>query len=843
MANTRYRFRDLVLDPAARELTRDGEQVALPGRSLDCLIHLISHRERAVGRDELISAVWGRTEVTDSLLAQTILRLRRSLGDSGSEGAIRTVARFGYRWVEDTVVETEEPDGAVAAVAAVDAARTGASADAPPAQRVALGPVADAGADAGTDADPDDGMAAMPPPAATSTAAAAPAGAPVDGMTTTPVSRPGRRWLLAALVVLTLAWIIGGQIWMRGSHDPAPGSADMPAAGNAGGQDDAHSSARQPAVLVLPVQVTGTATDQDEWAWLRLGLMDMIGSRLRAGGMPAMPSENVLAVLVQPGASMAALAERFGSLVIEPAIGQEHGRWRASLATSSGLATEATADDPVVAAVAAADLLLIRLGRQIPVATGLAPIAPEQLVLRLRAAILAEQFDTARQLIAQAPEALRHLPEVQLEHARLDQGQGKYPAAEQRLAELLAQLPAEASPELRGRILAGLGGIRFRRLDLDNAAEAFAEAIELLEGSAEHAGLAQAFVGRAAIASRNEDLNAATADLGRARIEMEAGGDLVGMAQIDMNLALIQIKRYRPASSQPLLREAEHRFVAMGAREQLAYVRYLSVGVQLQLLELERAAATMASLWPPEQHTGNERLRWQLALTRSFVLAATGRLSAAEAELARILAGASPPDDAAVVIGARTMQAQVANIRAVSVATVDGLQAVLTDDLRRLRPDLYVAVWAAYQRSLRRIGRVGEARWQTDAFAAWVQANPNPWRQVHRALALAEQAWHEQPDGQALALFAQAFHLAQQLAVPEDLVHVAEPYGMALLERGDIDKAAAVIGTIAAWADQDLRAAWAQAQLFRAQGRDEAWQRALERVQALRGERPLPGSD
>ncbi|MFA7541820.1 MAG: winged helix-turn-helix domain-containing protein, partial [Lysobacterales bacterium] len=119
MANTRYRFRDLVLDPAARELTRDGEQVALPGRSLDCLIHLISHRERAVGRDELISAVWGRTEVTDSLLAQTILRLRRSLGDSGSEGAIRTVARFGYRWVEDTVVETEEPDGAVAAVAAV----------------------------------------------------------------------------------------------------------------------------------------------------------------------------------------------------------------------------------------------------------------------------------------------------------------------------------------------------------------------------------------------------------------------------------------------------------------------------------------------------------------------------------------------------------------------------------------------------------------------------------------------------------------------------------------------------------------------------------------------------
>lgn len=832
MANTRYRFRDLVLDPAARELTRDGEHVALPGRSLDCLIYLVSHRQRAVGRDELIAAVWGRTEVTDSLLAQTILRLRRALGDASSEGgAIRTVARFGYRWVEDTVVEPATSDagpGADEGHAAIAPAAVAATSPPQPPAQAGDGAAAQATEPAQAPDAPAVDTAGTPP--APDTAAATAGGR----------RHRGRHITGAAAALLLLAVVLW---WWQapGDGERVPDPADTSAATPAGVEDAAAAGNPRPAVLVLPVRVSGNASGQDEWAWLRLGLMDMVGSRLRAGGLPAMPSENVLALLAESGASMADVAERFDSLVIEPVLVQQNGRWQARLGTSSGITTEAGDADPVAAAVAAADLLLIRLGRQVPSASGLADIGPEQLLLRLRAANLAEQFDIAWELIEQAPAHLRRMPEVQLEQARLEQGQGRYQAAEQRLVRLLEQLPAQA--QLRGRILAALGGIRFRRLDLDQAAESFAGAIALLEGSSDHAGLAQAFVGRAAVASRHEDLDSATADLGRARIEMEAGGDLVGMAQIDMNLALIQIKRYRPASSLPLLREAEQRFVALGAREQLAYVRYLAVGVQLQLLELERASATMDSLWPPAQHTGNERLRWQLALTRSFVLAATGRLSEAEAELERILAGARLPDDAAVVIGARTMQAQVANIRQVDATTAVALEAVLDGELRRLRPDLYVAAWTAWQRSLRRIGQGERARRQTDAFAAWVQANPNPWRHVHSALAQAEQAWHEAPGEQALARFARAFELAQQLAVPEDLVHVAEPYGMALLESGHIDQAAAVIGTVAAWADQDLRAAWAQARLFRAQGREEAWQRAMERVHALRGERPLPGPD
>lgn len=112
-----YRFGDFQIDLAARELYRAGLPVALPPKSFDCLGYLIAHRERAVGRDELISAVWGRVDVNDALLAQTLLRARRAVGDAGSrQDAIRTVPRFGYRWIApvDAVTDAAVPPHASA---------------------------------------------------------------------------------------------------------------------------------------------------------------------------------------------------------------------------------------------------------------------------------------------------------------------------------------------------------------------------------------------------------------------------------------------------------------------------------------------------------------------------------------------------------------------------------------------------------------------------------------------------------------------------------------------------------------------------------------------------------
>jgi DNA-binding winged helix-turn-helix (wHTH) protein len=77
-----FRFRNVRLDPATRQLWRDGARVPLPLKSFDCLTYLIEHRDRAVGRDELIAAVWGRAEVSDNLLGHRFDRYRQPHDES-----------------------------------------------------------------------------------------------------------------------------------------------------------------------------------------------------------------------------------------------------------------------------------------------------------------------------------------------------------------------------------------------------------------------------------------------------------------------------------------------------------------------------------------------------------------------------------------------------------------------------------------------------------------------------------------------------------------------------------------------------------------------------------------
>jgi DNA-binding winged helix-turn-helix (wHTH) protein/tetratricopeptide (TPR) repeat protein len=110
-ASITYRFGDFRLHTATRSLRRGAEPVSLPPKVFDCVTYLIQHRERAVGRDELTAAVWGRVDVGDGVLGQTILQARKALDDTGREQQIiRTVPRFGYHWL--AAVEVDEADAA-----------------------------------------------------------------------------------------------------------------------------------------------------------------------------------------------------------------------------------------------------------------------------------------------------------------------------------------------------------------------------------------------------------------------------------------------------------------------------------------------------------------------------------------------------------------------------------------------------------------------------------------------------------------------------------------------------------------------------------------------------------
>jgi len=96
--NRSYRFGNFRIIPALRELWRDDRLVALPPQVFDCPTYLIEPHQRAVGRDEFVAAVRGKTAVSDTLLGQAILRIRREFGDDAKEERIlRTIPRFGYR--------------------------------------------------------------------------------------------------------------------------------------------------------------------------------------------------------------------------------------------------------------------------------------------------------------------------------------------------------------------------------------------------------------------------------------------------------------------------------------------------------------------------------------------------------------------------------------------------------------------------------------------------------------------------------------------------------------------------------------------------------------------------
>ena len=67
-------FGDCSLDIATRELRRAGARVDLPPTVFDCIAYLAGHRDRAVGRDELVAAV-GSGTITGSndLIGHTVL--------------------------------------------------------------------------------------------------------------------------------------------------------------------------------------------------------------------------------------------------------------------------------------------------------------------------------------------------------------------------------------------------------------------------------------------------------------------------------------------------------------------------------------------------------------------------------------------------------------------------------------------------------------------------------------------------------------------------------------------------------------------------------------------------
>jgi len=102
-----YRFADFELDEQRRELRLRGRELRLQPRVFDVLAYLLRHRDRVVGKDELLDVLWPGMIVVDSALQRVVSLARTALREGNAESAIRTHARRGYRFCGDEVEESE----------------------------------------------------------------------------------------------------------------------------------------------------------------------------------------------------------------------------------------------------------------------------------------------------------------------------------------------------------------------------------------------------------------------------------------------------------------------------------------------------------------------------------------------------------------------------------------------------------------------------------------------------------------------------------------------------------------------------------------------------------------
>jgi DNA-binding winged helix-turn-helix (wHTH) protein/tetratricopeptide (TPR) repeat protein len=791
MGIRRYRFGRFLLNPQARELFDGDERVGLPISTIDSLIYLIEHRDRPVGRDELASAVWGRADISEVSLSHAIMRLRKRLGDTGNEQrAIRTVPRLGYRWVMDGTIE-EDAD-AMAGVPAAD----GMQAD----ERARSIGMSSASA------------ATLPDSARSPPMLSDPA----------PARRQASRRIPLALGVLALAAVAATAFVLR--REAAPNPAAIVGTRSA---------------IVLPATIEASA----DAIWLRLGLMDFVASRLRRGGLATAPSESVVA-LTQAGNAMKRAFDGSAfpdAMIVQPAVASARGAWRVRLdAHGNGreLRVETSASDPIAAGRAAADELLIKLGHVPPAEDpGDSPGAEATLRQRVTAAVLSGQLDVARDLIRNAPEALRRTPGIALSEAKIDFFAGRYADSRAKIERLLADLPGDAPGAVRGRALYTLCATYFREGRLYDAARAYGESIRLVEHADTPDVLANAYIGSGGIASQRLRLDEAAADYGRARTLLDLGNDAFGVAAVDLNLGMIALQRGQPAAALPTLRGAAGRFDRFANEDALAAALAAIVDADLALLDTTDALATTDRFGSLQSRGGGGRERWELVLARARALAGIGKLGDADALLARLADASDPAQDAVARAQGNVLGAEIALARGECAHAAAIAGAAMTPTLDRAIPVDYARDARIRVEAFACAGDAAATDEALNDFETWAAHAPAPALGIEMLRARAAAA--RSPED-ARTAWSGAMSAATARAIPDEIVDVGLAYVRSLIAAGRLDEAVSVNGRTAVWAERDARAALIQALVYAALGRSAAADEAFQRARKLAGERVFP---
>ena len=779
---TAFRFGDYRIDTATRELAGANGTVPLPPRVFDCLVHLIERRERAVGREELIDAMWGARGATDVQLAQLVLQCRRAVGDDGqAQRAIRTVAGFGYRWVAPLEVDAIDAHGAPIAVAAVPAAA--------PTAETTIGT----------------------------------AGESPTALARTP--HASARWPIFVAIVALVAIAAG---WFASTHRThAPTNADAARVLvtpihvddadakwlRLGGMDVVVDRLRANRVPVLPSDAT----------------VAMLRS-LNETGEPALPS--IASFARDAGAStlVALRAERSNALWRMTATLQKDGASETSEHVESA--------DPLVALRLLADQISGALG--FSAAEPFRPVGNPEVALTMqqaRAALLANETEHARALILSNPALVADEPLLQEQLAEVDIRAGRYDDAHRALDALLAR--DDGTPAFRATLFNARGLTAVRQGRFADAGNDFSNALDLLGADADPIVLGRAYLGRGISRTSLQDYATAQGDYGRAREAFERAGDPGSVARVDTDIGALENLRGHPAQALPYLERARDRFASLGmVQEEINVLQLAFVAERFELRNAD-AATTIDRAWAMRARIVSPSSLLSVGLYRVESLLSLGKLAEADA-LITSLGGKAHP--AASAEGERDALMRAALLREEgrlenALAALDGV----SEAPHASADDDTVRAWIGLLRA--RLGRMldrpadisqTESGRDADDVAAATPRTPL------RLLAAANRAWARGDKTIADRAFGRALALADEQGVAGTLAAVAADDVEWLVATGRVDDASAVAARVALWTDADFDCALATLRVAHAKREAGAWNEALTRARRLAGERAIP---
>lgn len=752
-----YRFDRYELVPKSRRLIHDGLDVPVGLRVFDVITYLVEHRDRAIGRDELIAAVWGRVDASDALLAQAVLKARRAFDDDGNaQHHIRTVPRFGYQWVAHT------QSGAPGHGPAPAASAPGHVANDPPASSIAAPPMREPVAE--------DEPVAIP-------------------------RRPRKYRVLALFALLALALALAIAMKSSRFHLPQAQHASGPVAG---------------LILVVPTKVQSPVSDD---GWMRLGVMSLSTQAL--GDIPGhavVPDDTALAAVAQAGAApdIAQLRAVTGAaLVITSEASHAGNVWvlNATVFGADGYAqiVSANAADPVVAAGALARNLRDLLAPGSRQDEG-ASLPPDVVALsaRMKAAILEGQNGRAVTLSDTAAAPAAASPVVVLLRAEALTQLGRVDEAATSLRSLVDKAVTDPAPHWLPGAWSALGDCELALGHPARAEAHFRRSLALLGTSGDRRTSGLAWRGLGITQAVRNDLDGAEMSYLHARLELEAIGDRLVLARVTDGLGYIAAQRGRIADALLLYEQAASMGAAFGANEtELGSLLNIAQAHEY-LLHHTIALEKVRALLPRLRSLDYPALHRFGLMAYASALVETGNLTQAQEQLARLAAEAAENPDA--VVDVRLDEAH--NLLAVgdvagSIRKAEAIRASLDgDSAADLRLETAALLLQA-QTS------------RDDAAARALAADPAIWQPANglapaRAHALVAQAqWHAYQGNDAVARddYRQAFSVAREFGAPVILRDAAVAYGEFELARGELDGARATAGVLGPYAEDDFASA------------------------------------